>query len=64
MSAVLRIALAVREADGKLLVDDAVLDVLPRTAPKLRFPGRTSAGCRPGLRGFAARRALPAFRAA
>ena len=30
MSAVLRIALAVREADGKLLVDDAVLDVLPR----------------------------------
>jgi integrase len=30
MSAVLRLALAVREADGKLLVDDAVLDVLPR----------------------------------
>jgi hypothetical protein len=30
MSAVLRLALAVREADGRLLVDDAVLDVLPR----------------------------------
>jgi len=30
MTAVLRLALAVREADGKLLVDDAVLDVLPR----------------------------------
>lgn len=30
MSAVLRLALAVREADGKPLADDAVLDVLPR----------------------------------
>jgi integrase len=32
MSAVLRLALAVREADGKPLVDDAVLDALPRFA--------------------------------
>jgi hypothetical protein len=32
MDAVLRLALAVREADGKLLVDEAVLDALPRFA--------------------------------
>jgi hypothetical protein len=32
MTAVLRLALAVREADGKRLADDAVLDLLPRFA--------------------------------
>lgn len=32
MTSVLRLALAVREADGKPLIDDAVLDVLPRFA--------------------------------
>jgi hypothetical protein len=57
MSAVLRLALAVREADGKLLVDDAVLDILPRfggaAAEILRRAGLLDARCGrvPGPRG-------------
>jgi hypothetical protein len=58
MSAVLRLALAVREADGKLLVDDAVLDVLPRfsraAAEILRRAGLLdgASGRVPGPRGI------------
>ena len=57
MGAVLRLALAVREADGKLLVDDAVLDVLPRfaggAAEILRRAGLLDPACDrlPGRRG-------------
>jgi hypothetical protein len=58
MSGVLRLALAVREADGKLLVDDAVLDVLPRfsraAAEILRRANLldTACGRAPGPRGI------------
>ncbi len=57
MGAVLRLALAVRDADGKLLVDDAVLDALPRfsgaAAEILRRAGLLDAACGrgPGPRG-------------
>ncbi len=49
MAAVLRLALAVREADGKPLIDDAVLTVLPRfagaAAEILRRAGLLDASC-------------------
>jgi hypothetical protein len=57
MGAVLRLALAVREADGKPLVDDDVLDVLPRFAGSaaeiLRRAGLLDPACgrMPGPRG-------------
>jgi hypothetical protein len=54
MSAVLRLALAVREADGKLLVDEAVLDALPRfsgaAAEILRRAHFAGRGVRAGAR--------------
>jgi hypothetical protein len=58
MSEVLRLALAVREADGKLLVDEAVLDALPRfsgaAAEILRRAHLLDAACGqvPGPRGI------------
>jgi hypothetical protein len=57
MAAVLRLALAVREADGKLLIDDVVLDALPRfagaAAEILRRAGLLDSTCDrlPGRRG-------------